>query len=119
MLVAEDDEGVRTMTKTLLDRFGYKVIEAVDGEDAVTRFKENKDKIDLVILDVIMPKKNGKMVYDEIKELCPGIKAIFTSGYSRDIIDKKGIFEEGINFIPKPVLLNELLRKMREVLDEW
>ncbi|MCJ7617805.1 MAG: response regulator [Desulfobacterales bacterium] len=117
VLVAEDDEVVRTITKTILDRFGYKVIEAVDGEDAVTKFKENKDTIDIVILDVIMPKKHGKMVYDEIKELCPEIKAIFTSGYTSDLIDKKGILEEGINFIQKPVLPNELLRKIREVLD--
>ncbi|MBU4389030.1 MAG: response regulator, partial [Proteobacteria bacterium] len=117
VLVAEDDETVREIIKTILDRFGYKVIEAVDGEDAVIRFKENKDKIDLVILDVIMPKKNGKMAYDEIKELRPEIKAIFTSGYTTDLIDKKGILEEGINFIQKPVSANELLRKIREVLE--
>ncbi|MBU4258409.1 MAG: response regulator, partial [Proteobacteria bacterium] len=116
VLVAEDDEVVRTIIKAILDRFGYKVIEAVDGEDAVTLFKKNK--IDLVILDVIMPKKNGKMAFDEIKELCPEIKAIFTSGYATDLIDKKGILEEGINFIPKPVSPDDLLRKMREVLDE-
>ncbi len=90
----------------------------MDGEDAVIRFKENKDKIDLIILDVIMPKKNGKMAYDEMKELCPEIKAIFTSGYTTELIDKKGVLEEGINFIPKPISPNELLRKVREVLDK-
>lgn len=118
MLVAEDNEVVRTIIKAILDRFGYKVIEAVDGDDAVIRFKENKDKIDLVILDVIMPKKNGKMVYDDIKKLWPEIKAIFTSGYTKDFVDKKGILEEGINFIPKPISANELLRKIRKVLDK-
>ncbi|MBU1163832.1 MAG: PAS domain S-box protein, partial [Proteobacteria bacterium] len=89
VLVAEDDETVREIIKTILDRFGYKVIEAVDGEDAVTLFKKNK--IDLVILDVIMPKKNGKEAYDEMKDFCPEIKAIFTSGYTTEIIDKKGV----------------------------
>ena len=118
VLVAEDDEVVRTIIKAILNKFGYKIIEAVDGEDAVIRFKENKDKIDLIILDVIMPKKNGKMAYDEIKKLCPEIKAIFTSGYTTELIDKKGVLEEGINFIPKPVSADELLRKVREVLDK-
>ena len=118
VLVAEDDEVVRTIIKAILDRFGYKIIEAVDGEDAVNRFKENKDKINIIILDVVMPKKDGKMVYDEIKKLRPEIKAIFTSGYTTDFIDKKGILEEGVNFIQKPVSANELLRKIREVLDK-
>lgn len=118
VLVAEDNEVVRTIIKAILDRFGYKVIEAVDGDDAVIRFKENKDKIDLVILDVVMPKKNGKMAYDDIKKLWPEIKAIFTSGYTKDFVDKKGILEEGINFIPKPISANELLRKIRKVLDK-
>ena len=118
VLVAEDDEAVRTIIKAILERSGYKIIEAVDGKDAVIRFKENKDKINIIILDVIMPKKNGKMAYDEIKELFPEIKAIFTSGHTTELIDKKGVLEEGINFIPKPVSPNELLRKVREVLDE-
>jgi two-component system cell cycle sensor histidine kinase/response regulator CckA len=117
VLLAEDDEGVRKLINIVFEQSGYKVIEAVDGEDAVIKFKENKDKIDLVILDVIMPKKHGKMAYEEIKKVTPEIKVILVSGYSADIIDKKGIIEEGINFIPKPIVPNDLLRKVREVLD--
>lgn len=116
VLLAEDDEAVRELIRVVLDRFGYKVIGAVDGEDAVIKFKENRD-IELVILDVIMPKKDGKTAYQDMKKVRPEIKAIFTSGYSTDIIDEKGVLEEGVNFIPKPVLPNDLLRKVREVLD--
>jgi two-component system cell cycle sensor histidine kinase/response regulator CckA len=118
ILVAEDDAQVRELTKEVLEGFGYKVMEATDGDDATKIFNENKDKIQLLFLDVIMPKKNGKEVYDEIKKVRPDIKAIFTSGYDADIIHKKGILEEGLDFITKPILPDELLRMVREVLDK-
>ncbi|MBW2645299.1 MAG: response regulator [Deltaproteobacteria bacterium] len=118
VLVAEDNKEVRQLLRIILERLGYKVVEAVDGQDAVIKFKENRDKIDLAVLDVIMPTKNGKMAYEEITKMRPGMKAIFMSGYSTDIIDKKGILEEGVNFVQKPIAPNELLRKVREVLDK-
>jgi PAS domain S-box-containing protein len=118
VVVAEDDTLVREFIKEVLEGFGYKVIEAEDGEETLKVFNENRDKIQLLILDVVMPKKNGKEVYDEIRKLRPDIKAIFTSGYNADIIHKKGILEEGLNFILKPVLPQELLKKAREVLDK-
>ena len=77
----------------------------------------NHNNIQLLILDVIMPRKNGKECYDEIRKSTPDIKAIFTSGYTANIIHKKGILEEGIDLILKPVSPNQLLRKIREVLD--
>jgi len=118
VLIAEDDAHVRELTKNLLERFGYKVIDAVDGEDALIVFNENKDNVHLLILDVIMPKKNGKEVYDEIKKVRPDIKAIFISGYASDIIYKKGILEEGTDVILKPLSPQELLKKAREMLDK-
>jgi CheY-like chemotaxis protein len=118
VLIAEDDVQVRELTKEVLKGFGYKVIEATDGADAVRVFNDNKDAVQLLILDVIMPKKNGKEVYDEIKEINPGVKAIFMSGYTADMIHKRGILEEGLNFISKPILPDELLRRIREVLDQ-
>ena len=68
VLVAEDDQAVRKLTMNVLERFGYKVIAAEDGEEAIKKFKENKKEIQLLLLDVIMPKKNGKEVYEEIKK---------------------------------------------------
>lgn len=118
VLVAEDDRAVRKLTKDILERFGYKVIAAEDGEEAIKKFKENKKEIQLLLLDVIMPKKNGKEVYEEIRKINPGIKTIFLSGYTADLIHKKGILEEGLNFMLKPVSPKELLRKVREALDK-
>ena len=66
ILFAEDDANVRNVTKTLLEEFGYKVIVAVDGEDAVTLFEKNRDRIQLLIFDIIMPKLNGKEAYEKI-----------------------------------------------------
>ncbi|MEK6656877.1 MAG: ATP-binding protein, partial [Nitrospirota bacterium] len=118
ILLAEDELEVRRLVKTVLEEFGYKVIEAVDGEDAINRFTENKDRIDIVILDVIMPKKNGREAYNELKNIKPDIKTIFISGYTEDIIKREDIFEMGLNFIAKPVSPSDLLEKIREVLDK-
>jgi PAS domain S-box-containing protein len=118
ILIAEDDTDVRTLTRETLLKFGYRAIEAVDGEDAIQQLKEYGDIIDLAVIDVIMPKKSGKEVYDEIKEIKPNIKLLFTSGYTTDIINKKGILAEGIDFISKPLMPQDLLRKIREILDK-
>lgn len=118
ILLAEDDIGVRRLTSEVLQEFGYKVITSVDGDDAIRKFIENRDTIELVILDVIMPNKNGKEAFIEIKKTRPDIKALFTSGYTSDVINnKRGIIDESLNFLPKPASPNELLRKVREVLD--
>ncbi len=117
ILLAEDDEPARKLTKIVLEEFGYTVIESVDGEDAVEKYMENRNLIRLLILDIIMPKKDGKKAYEEIRKISPDIKALFTSGYTADIINQKGIFKERLNFISKPVTPQDLLRKVREILD--
>ncbi|MEF9427016.1 MAG: ATP-binding protein, partial [Candidatus Mariimomonas ferrooxydans] len=117
VLVAEDEAPVRSSLRLILEEYGFTVIEAVNGEDAIEKFMENKEKIQLLILDVVMPKKKGKEVYAEIKKARPDIKVIFTSGYTEGTIHANRILEKGLNFISKPVLPNDLLRKIREVLD--
>jgi two-component system cell cycle sensor histidine kinase/response regulator CckA len=116
ILVAEDDKEVRHLIKNILVEFGYTVIEAKDGEDALLKFNKHAN-IDLLILDSVMPKKNGKIVYDEISAINPHIKVIFTSGYTRDVILDKGIKDKQFDFIPKPLSPKDLLEKVREVLD--
>lgn len=118
ILLAEDNEDVRVLSKKLLEEYGYQVIDAIDGEDAVNKFNENKDTISLIIIDVIMPKKSGKEAIDEIKRIKPDVKVLFTSGYTSDIISRKGILEEGMDFISKPVTPCKLLAKIRELLDK-
>lgn len=117
VLLAEDDKDVMEMIKIIMQNAGYTVIEAFDGDEAVNKFKADKDKIELIVFDIVMPKKNGKEAYEEIKKINPGIKALFMSGYTAEIIHQKGILDAGLNFISKPVLPDDLLRKMREVLD--
>lgn len=117
VLLAEDERVVRTTITDILEDAGYKVIAAVDGVDAVEKFMEHKDKIHIVLLDVIMPRKNGKEVCEKIREINPDMEVLFTSGYSDDIISKKGILDKGIYFVSKPGYPEELLVKIREVLN--
>ena len=118
ILVAEDDETVRALTSSILEQFGYTVIQAEDGEDAVNKFMTNRDKVRLLLLDVIMPKKNGKDVYDKIRIFKPEVKALFLSGYTAEIVQQKGLLDKGLNFILKPAPMNDLLRKVRSILDK-
>ncbi|MBA4372367.1 MAG: hypothetical protein C0402_05845 [Thermodesulfovibrio sp.] len=117
ILLAEDDPSLRKLSGVILRNYGYSVIEAVDGEDAVSKYGENRDVVKLVILDGIMPKKNGKEACEEIRMINPAVKTLFTSGYAEDILSKEGLLEPGIHFLLKPLTPSDLLRKVRELLD--
>ena len=118
ILVAEDDESLRTLAKKALTRFGYTVIEAVDGEDAVQKFKENQASIQLLLFDIIMPKMNGQDAYEAINTIRPGIKTIFMSGYAPDMIREKAALGETAPLLAKPLSPTELLQKVRVILDQ-
>jgi PAS domain S-box-containing protein len=117
ILVAEDNAQVREIVTTTLRDFGYAVVEASDGAEAIEKFNEENGTIDLLLLDVIMPKKNGREAYVAIKKVRPDVRAIFMSGYTGDILTKKGISREGIPMISKPIVIEKLLRVIREALD--
>jgi signal transduction histidine kinase len=117
ILVAEDDAAVRTLAAAVLHDHGYTVIEAIDGADAVSKYEEERARIRLVILDGIMPRKNGKEALHEIRRIDPSVKALFMSGYSEDIISKQGLLEPGITLVAKPLIPATLLNKVREMLD--
>lgn len=117
ILLAEDDETVRELEASLLKNFGYEVISAVDGQDAVEKFIANRESIKLILMDVIMPRKNGKEVYAEISQLQPGVKVLFASGYTAEFIQNRGAWGESVNLLMKPVQPMELLRTVREILD--
>jgi len=118
VLLAEDDPDIRRTAKDILEEFGYRVVEAENGEDALGAFHANANEISLLIFDVMLPKKHGMEVYEEIKALRPGIKVLFTSGYTANVIHEKGILKRGVNFISKPASPDEFLRKVRETLDK-
>ena len=117
VLVAEDDATLRKLFRSILQRAGYTVIEAVDGEDAILKFMENKERINLLLFDIIMPKMSGKEAYDAIRQIAPGAKIIFASGYAPGIIRQKAVGEEELPIIFKPMSPRDLLKKMRMVLD--
>jgi PAS domain S-box-containing protein len=117
ILIGEDNGSVRELAKEVLEQFGYTVMEARDGEEAISKFGQFAQNIDLVILDVVMPKKNGREVYDAIRMINPEIKVFFMSGYTADILSDKGMHEKKLDYIPKPLSPQELLVKVRTALD--
>jgi PAS domain S-box-containing protein len=118
ILLAEDDETVRIMTKAILEEVGYTVIAAVDGQDVVNKYKENKDRITLLLFDILMPKKSGKEAYDEIRAIQPDVKILFQSGYAPDLVRQKLLLEDTMPVVFKPVTPMMLLKQVRSVLDQ-
>lgn len=118
ILLVEDDDGIRDVFAEVLGDSGYRVITAADGEEALDRFRRQGEEIRLVILDVIMPKKNGVAVYEELKTGRPGLKALFISGYSADMLNERVMLgNQNVLLVPKPITPDLLLCKVREVLD--
>lgn len=117
ILVAEDHADVRDLVFDILTSSGYQVLLAVDGDDAVQQFGNQAADIDLVIIDVIMPKQNGKIAVQKMTALKPGVRVLYMSGYTADIIHKKGTLDPDVDFISKPLSATMLLRKVREILD--
>ena len=117
ILLGEDDAGVRKVISAVLAQQGYKVIQAVDGEDAVRKFEENRDSIDMILMDMIMPNKNGIEAYDEICRIKSGVKILFSSGYAPDLMKDRVASSKGIEIVMKPVQPQELLQKIREMLE--
>jgi len=117
ILVAEDDPSIRELSEMILGKFGYEVILAHDGMDAIEKFKANSDKVDIIIMDLIMPKKSGREAYQDIRRLKPSVKVLFISGYSPDLLQNKGVLETGEEVMIKPVRPLELARRVRAMLD--
>ena len=117
VLVAEDDEVVRQVMAAILSQYGYSVIEACDGEEAVNKFMEHQDRVKLLLLDANMPKKTGREACDKIRIFRPEVRALFLSGYPADIMVERGLIEPGTPVMVKPVGMDELLRKVRAELD--
>lgn len=117
ILLAEDDELVRNVCTRMLEKGGYKVISAGNGEEALQMFSKHQDEIKLALLDVLMPIMGGKKVYDRIREVCPEMRFLFASGYSMNAIHTNFILDQGISLLQKPYGSTDLLKKVREILD--
>jgi signal transduction histidine kinase/ABC-type amino acid transport substrate-binding protein/ActR/RegA family two-component response regulator len=116
ILLAEDDELVRELAHKMLSRAGYTVLVAVDGEEAVEVFRA-APKVDLLLLDVIMPRLGGHDALDRIRAIRPDVPALFSSGYSENAIHTNFVLHEGLALVQKPYSSDELLRAVRKALE--
>ena len=115
ILVVEDDTAVRQLTHTALTALGYDVIEAESGRDAI-RLAAERETIHLLLTDVIMPEMSGREVCEQVAALHPGIKVLYMSGYTANVIAHHGVLDEGVHLLQKPFTQESLAQKIREVL---
>jgi len=116
ILLVEDEKSIIKLVSRILEGQGYNIITAANGEEALKLAEINK--FDLLLSDVIMPKMNGRILYEKIKTIYPNMKVLFMSGYTYEVIKTHGVESEGCGFIQKPYQTHELLSKIREILDQ-
>jgi PAS domain S-box-containing protein len=116
VLLVEDDAQVRGVTAKALERAGYTVLAASSGDEALALAAAHRGRLDLVICDVVMGGMNGRVAVDRLREAQPGLRALFISGYTHEIISQRGVLASGVEFLPKPFTPNVLLARLREVL---
>ena len=117
ILVAEDEEVVRSFVEEILQKFGYEVFSASNPTEAEALFYLNRDRISLLISDMVMPGGNGRDLYLRLSQRRPELKVLFISGYPKQAIIKNGILELEMPFLPKPFSAGQLGWKVREILD--
>ena len=117
ILVVEDEAAILEMVRDMLENMGYQVLTANTPARALDIGKAHPDKISLLMTDVIMPEMNGKDLARRLTAAHPGLKTLFMSGYTADVIAHHGILEENVAFIQKPFSMNELAKRVRDVLD--
>jgi DNA-binding response OmpR family regulator len=116
VLVAEDDEALRSVVVRSLTRYGYTVLAAPDGQAAVSLFREHKDSVALALLDVMMPRLEGYQAFEAMAPMKPGLKVLFMSGYAK-LEGAGGVARLGLPFIQKPFSPESLAARVREALD--
>ena len=118
ILLVEDEEMLLKLESTMLGQCGYQVLEAKTADKAISLAQSHIGQIHLLITDIIMPEVNGWEVSHKLRSIRPDMKVLFLSGYPADIISNKGVIEEGLNFLQKPVSMASLTKKIREILNE-
>ncbi|HEV8368593.1 MAG TPA: response regulator [Pyrinomonadaceae bacterium] len=118
ILLAEDEEMVRKLARQVLEMYGYRVLEATSGMEALLICEQSHEPIHLLITDVIMPEMSGRELADRLAQCRPEMKVLYMSGYTDDAIVHQGVLDEGTNFIQKPFSPPALARKVRSVLHD-
>jgi two-component system, cell cycle sensor histidine kinase and response regulator CckA len=117
ILLVEDQDEVRKVAARILESKGYAVYSASNGMDALALVEKMTLQIDLLLTDVVMPKMNGRELHHKMDKIFPGLKVLYMSGYTKSVISKQGILEENINFIQKPLKVDDLAKKVKEVIE--
>lgn len=117
VLIAEDDDAIRKLLADILAPLGYRVITARSGVEALRLAETTGRGIDILLTDVVMPGMSGKELAQMLQAIDPGVKVLFMSGYTEEVIIRHGVERTGVDFIQKPLIPNKLVRKLREVLD--
>jgi CheY-like chemotaxis protein len=116
VLVVEDDERVRALSVEALRELGYTVLHARDGEEALRRV-ETTEGLALLFTDIVMPGMDGRKLADEALRRRPGLKVLFTTGFTRNAVVHNGVLDHGVDFLAKPFTVDQLAAKVRQVLD--
>jgi DNA-binding response OmpR family regulator len=116
ILLVEDQDAVRAFTREALTRFGYTVLEAAAGEEALSLALGHNEPIHLLVTDVVLPGMNGKTLSEQLRRQRPDLKVLFVSGYSPDVISQRGVLEHGTEFLHKPFNPDALAEKVRKIL---
>ena len=116
ILLVEDDEDVRDFATAVLGADGYVVITASSGAEAIGLADRHAGAIDLIVTDVVMPGMNGRELTDRLKVTRPGMKVLFISGYTADVIVRRGVSDDAVSFLAKPFSKATLAAKVRKIL---
>jgi len=118
VLLVEDEEALLRLNSRMLERLGYQVIPASTPGEAIRLAQEHREGIHLLVTDVVMPEMNGRDLARQLLSLYPGMRRLFMSGYTADVIAHHGVLDEGVHFLQKPFSIAALAEKLREVLDD-
>ncbi len=116
VLLVEDSGVVRALVKNILSLGGFAVLDAGDGEEALRIARTREGPIDLVLTDVVMPRMSGRELVRRLREIRPGLRILFMSGYAEENVGRDGALPAGTFFIPKPFTPDVLLAKVREII---
>ncbi len=118
ILLVEDEDFVRNVTREVLELNGYRVLEAIDADEGLQLYRENIDLIDLLLTDVVMPGRNGREFANQLLAMRPSLKVIFMSGYTDRAIVSDSFSDPNLNYLQKPFTLDTLADKVRQVLEQ-
>ncbi|HVW24078.1 MAG TPA: response regulator [Polyangiaceae bacterium] len=118
ILLVEDEILILRVASAALTALGYRVLTATNALDAIELVKNMTDPLHLLVTDVIMPKMGGPDLAKHLVELRPGLKVLFSSGYTENAVVDHGVLDQRVNFLQKPYTPTILARRVREVLDE-